>query len=392
MNSIHRRQLLGQACSFGSVALGATLPGEPDRKLKVVVTGGHPGDPEYGCGGTIARYSDLGHDVVLLYLNDGVPAGKPKDGVRIAEAGKACEILKARPIFAGQVDADAVVNSADYEAFRKIVEAEQPDVVFTHWPIDNHADHRAMSMLVYEAWLRLARRFALYYYEVSNGEDTVQFAPTHYVDITETVPRKRQACFAHASQSPQKFYALQEQITRLRGSSAAAGTPRDLSGTFRTTTSGCRWPNKNLGADANRHARDIAGQIAPQKSESEDQPAQRCLADRVDPGRMVQLAELDGERQAERQHGNADGRRSRQDESDGEKRGERPQRIAGIGSDELGQDASVAARADPGYDDQNDPNDLATAISPSSVSHDTMVIAIIARMRRSSRTSFRAAP
>jgi LmbE family N-acetylglucosaminyl deacetylase len=199
------------------VALGAPQAVDARGKLKVVVTGGHPGDPEYGCGGTIARYAGLGHDVVLLYLNDGVPAGNPKDGKRIAEAEKACEILNARPLFAGQTDADAVVDRTHYQAFRTILEAETPDVVFTHWPIDNHADHRAMSMLVYDAWLRTQRRFALYYYEVSNGEDTVQFAPTHYVDITDSEPRKRRACFAHASQSPQKFYTLQDQITRLRG-------------------------------------------------------------------------------------------------------------------------------------------------------------------------------
>jgi len=217
MSSIHRRQLLVQACSSGSLALGASRLEPAERKLKVVVTGGHPGDPEYGCGGTIARYTDRGDDVVLLYLNDGVPAGKAKDGVRALEAKRACEILKSRPLFAGQVDGDAVVDRRHNEAFRKILEAENPDVVFTHWPIDNHADHRAMSMLVYEAYLRMAKQFALYYYEVSNGEDTVQFAPTHCVDITATEPRKRLACFAHASQSPQRFYALQEQITRLRG-------------------------------------------------------------------------------------------------------------------------------------------------------------------------------
>jgi N-acetylglucosamine malate deacetylase 1 len=117
----------------------------------------------------------------------------------------------------GQIDGEAVVDRPHYEAFRKILEPEQPDLVFTHWPIDNHADHRAMSMLVYDAWLRMGKRFALYYYEVSNGEDTVQFAPTHYVDITPTEARKRHACFAHASQFPEKFYALQEQVTRMRG-------------------------------------------------------------------------------------------------------------------------------------------------------------------------------
>ena len=216
---IHRREMLSQACLLGSLPLvaGRMEAADPSRKLKVIVTGGHPGDPEYGCGGTIARFTDLGHEVVLLYLNNGVPAGKPDDGVRVAEAGKACEILKARPIFAGQTDGDAVVDRAHYDAFRKLVEPEKPDVVFTHWPIDNHADHRAMAMLVYDAWLKMSKTFALYYYEVSNGEDTVQFAPTHYVDITAVEARKRQACYAHASQAPGKFYELQERITRLRG-------------------------------------------------------------------------------------------------------------------------------------------------------------------------------
>jgi LmbE family N-acetylglucosaminyl deacetylase len=192
----------------------------PKRKLKVVVTGGHPGDPEYGCGGTIARYTDLGHEVVLLYLNRGEWTDKPSYNpapIRVAEAKKACEILKARAAFAGQIDGKAIVDPAHYEAFHRLVEAEQPDVVFTHWPIDNHADHRAISLLTYEAWLRMGKRFALYYYEVSNGEDTLQFTPTHYVDITRTESRKRSACYAHASQAPDKFYGLQQTVTRMRG-------------------------------------------------------------------------------------------------------------------------------------------------------------------------------
>jgi N-acetylglucosamine malate deacetylase 1 len=189
-------------------------------KLRVVVTGGHPGDPEYGCGGTIACYTDLGHEVVLLYLNRGEWTDKPSYDpapVRVTEAKKACDILKARPAFAGQIDGKAIVDPAHYDAFHRLLEAEHPDVVFTHWPIDNHADHRAISLLVYEAWLRMGKRFALYYYEVSNGEDTLQFTPTHFVNITATESRKRSACYAHASQAPDKFYALQEMVTRMRG-------------------------------------------------------------------------------------------------------------------------------------------------------------------------------
>jgi LmbE family N-acetylglucosaminyl deacetylase len=189
------------------------------RRRKTVVTGGHPGDPEYGCGGTIARFTEIGHEVVLLYLNNGERPGTPPKarGVRTAEARRACEILRARPLFAGQVDGEAVVDAAHYEAFRKILEAERPGAVFTHWPIDNHADHRAIALLVYDAWLSLGRAFALFYYEVTDGEDTLQFAPTHYVDISGVAARKRESCYAHASQAPNKFYSLQEAVTTMRG-------------------------------------------------------------------------------------------------------------------------------------------------------------------------------
>jgi LmbE family N-acetylglucosaminyl deacetylase len=219
--SLSRRQILGRAAGAMALGLGAARA-ESSRKLKVIVTGGHPGDPEYGCGGAIARYSDLGHEVVLLYLNRGekVCPETPEAAaanVRVAEARRACEILKARPLFAGQCDGHAVVDAAHYEEFRKLIEAERPDVLFAHWPIDGHRDHRAISALAYDAWLAMGKKSAFYYYEVSNGEDTLMFTPTEFVDITAVEPRKRLACYAHASQAPDKFYALQSQVTKFRG-------------------------------------------------------------------------------------------------------------------------------------------------------------------------------
>ena len=227
MKPITRRDMLGTTLAVGipllSTAAGGLaeqVPSTTKAKLKVIVTGGHPGDPEYGCGGAIALLSDQGHDVVILYLNKGEGDGKSSvdsSSTRVAEATKACEILKARPAFAGQIDARAIVDQPHYVQFHRLIEAEQPDVVFTQWPIDNHPDHRAISNLTYEAFLRMGRKFSLYYYEVSSGEDTVQFAPTHYVDISNVIARKRSACYAHASQAPDKFYTLQEMVARMRG-------------------------------------------------------------------------------------------------------------------------------------------------------------------------------
>ena len=190
---------------------------EVSRKFNIIVTGGHPGDPEYGCGGTIARLTASGHKVVLLYLNDGAWQ-QTSAAVRLAEAKRACDILNAVPAYASQVNGNAVVDNTHYQAFQAILERENPHAVFTHWPIDNHPDHRAIANLTYESWKQLKHRFALYYYEVSDGEDTNPFpAPTHYVNIDSVRERKKSACYAHASQTPDYYFELQDAVAAFRG-------------------------------------------------------------------------------------------------------------------------------------------------------------------------------
>ncbi len=188
--------------------------------LRIVVTGGHPGDPECGCGGTIARYVELGQEVTLLYLNrgEGFCGGASLDrcaAIRTAEAEEACRILKARAVFAGQHDGGAIVDDPHQEAFARLLAAQDPGVIFTHWPDDTHADHRAIAALTLTAWRDSGRKSALYYYEVA--EDTLRFAPDEYVDITAVESRRRAACYAHASQQPGKWYPKQVDITRRRG-------------------------------------------------------------------------------------------------------------------------------------------------------------------------------
>jgi N-acetylglucosamine malate deacetylase 1 len=226
-NLTRRKMLASSSRIAGSLVTGMPFltqqaAGE-SRKAKVVFVGGHPDDPESGCGGTIARYSDLGHEVVILYLTRGeagIPGKSAHDAaeIRTAEAQKACSILKARAVFAGQIDGSTELNRARYDSFRDLLEAEQPGIVFTHWPIDSHRDHRAASLLVYDAWLKSHKQMDLFYYEVETGSQTQNFYPTHYVDITDAELRKRAACLAHASQHPETtFYPLHEQMGQFRG-------------------------------------------------------------------------------------------------------------------------------------------------------------------------------
>jgi N-acetylglucosamine malate deacetylase 1 len=135
---MNRREMLTLTGSFASMTALQSLAEKPSvsgttRRYKIVVTGGHPGDPEYGCGGTIARLSAAGHKLVLLYLNDGAWQ-QISATTRTAEARKACAILDAEPTYANQVNGNAMVDNAHYRAFQTVLENENPNAVFTHWP------------------------------------------------------------------------------------------------------------------------------------------------------------------------------------------------------------------------------------------------------------------
>lgn len=229
MKPISRRTMMARSGQAALAAFGLPLLSEgsgraaPSRRLKVVVAGAHPDDPESSAGGTMARYADLGHEVVSLYLTRGeagIPGKSHSEAARIrtAEAKKACAILKARPVFAGQTDGASEVTNSTYRKFDELLESEKPDLVFAPWPIDSHRDHRAMSLLVYDTWLRMNRSFELYYTEVMSGIQTQTFRPTRLVDITATEARKRAACYAHASQDPGDFYRVHALMNRFRGS------------------------------------------------------------------------------------------------------------------------------------------------------------------------------
>ncbi len=216
-----RRQSLLALATPVAGGLGDPQP-TPARKLNVVCVGGHPDDPESGCGGTLARYSALGHPVTIVYLTRGEAGitGKTHDEaahIRTEEAQKACRILGAKPIFAGQIDGSTEISTSRYQSFDTLLTEQQPDVVFTHWPVDTHRDHCAASLLAFQSWYRGGKKYALVYFEVMSGSQTQQFSPNFYVDISDTWEKKKEACFVHASQEPAEFYAYHEQMERFRG-------------------------------------------------------------------------------------------------------------------------------------------------------------------------------
>ena len=199
------------------------------RKLKVVCVGGHPDDPESGCAGTLLRYAELGHSVTIIYLTRGERGIRDKSldeaaKIRTTECESACKIIGAKPVFAGQIDGATEFNKAHVDAMTKLLSAENPDAVFTHWPIDTHMDHQVASLLAIRAWMALSPKPQLYFFEVNSGSQSQGFLPNTYVDISAVVEKKKSALFAHVSQDGQGIWRQHhEVIANWRGREAGVG-------------------------------------------------------------------------------------------------------------------------------------------------------------------------
>src|SRR5439155_24638566 len=136
----------------------------------------------------LTRYSELGNSGTIIDLTRGERGinGKSLDEaarIRSAECEAACKIMGAKPVFFGQIDGATELNKTHVDAMTKLLSAENPDVVFTHWPIDTHLDHQVASLLTIRAWMAL-RRPQLYFFEVNSGSQTEGFLPNTYVDIS----------------------------------------------------------------------------------------------------------------------------------------------------------------------------------------------------------------
>jgi LmbE family N-acetylglucosaminyl deacetylase len=153
-NSNRRDFLKFPAMSLGGLTLAPAFASANDisdtgtadsgieKKLNILCIGGHPGDPEFGCGGTLLKYSDKGHLVTILYLSWGEGwAGDPAlsadqaAAIRSREAETSCKILNARPLFAIQIDGNTAFNRIRSVEMNQMILSVNPDIVFTQCPL-----------------------------------------------------------------------------------------------------------------------------------------------------------------------------------------------------------------------------------------------------------------
>src|SRR6266571_8284351 len=147
-----RRSFVKQSAlaAVTTLPLASTPAASHTASLKIVCVGAHPDDPESGCGGTLARYAALGQAVTIVYLTRGERgiAGKSLDEaarIRTAECEAACTIIGAKPLFFGQIDGATEVTRSQVDAMQRLLVAQRPDVLFTHFFFSSRRRHTSLT-------------------------------------------------------------------------------------------------------------------------------------------------------------------------------------------------------------------------------------------------------
>lgn len=183
--------------------------------MRYLAVSAHPDDLEILCAGTLRRLVLRGDHVTMATIARG-DAGSfnhtPDEiaAIRAAEGAAGAAVVGADHV--PGVVSDGRVNSADEhqrELVVDLIRRTRPDVIISHAPNDYMPDHVETSKLVFDAAFTASlpnyrtdhpshdQVPVLYYMDTMAG---VEFLPTEYVDITDTLDAKLDAFRAHASQ------------------------------------------------------------------------------------------------------------------------------------------------------------------------------------------------
>lgn len=192
---------------------------------KVLVVTAHPDDVDFGAGGTIAQWTAKGIEVAYCIATNGDQGGEdpdlPRDQMPVIrqkeqrDAGKILgvtdiEFLNYRD---GWLEPTIELRKKIVRAIRRV----KPDRMIIQSPERNwdrlgasHPDHMAAGEAAIQAVYPDSRnRFAfmdlldegLEPWRVKEVWVTSMITPNHYVDITDTFPKKMAALHAHVSQT-----------------------------------------------------------------------------------------------------------------------------------------------------------------------------------------------
>lgn len=180
--------------------------------MNVLAIGCHPDDIEVACAGTMAKYKQQGHNVIVCHVangNLGHEIIQPDElrAMRIQEAKNAGALAGIEVITCDVGDLKVYPDEEQRNKVVEVIRYAKPDVIITHSPNDYMPDHTAVSKLAFDASFAASCPHylngvgvpvtPLYYMDTLAG---VNFLPTEYVDISDTIDLKLEMLECHISQ------------------------------------------------------------------------------------------------------------------------------------------------------------------------------------------------
>ena len=204
----------------------AELPDQWEGPQKILVILAHPDDPEFFCGGTLARWTSAGHHVSYCLLTCGDKGTKDREmmpeslcSLRQEEQLAAAAALGVHQVrFLDYPDGYLVPDLKLRRDITRIIRQEQPDILVTCDPTNlyvrevmlNHPDHRAAGQASLDAVFPAARDH-LNFVELWRDESlephivrevwvSLPKEPNVQLDVTEFWEVKIEALYKHKSQ------------------------------------------------------------------------------------------------------------------------------------------------------------------------------------------------
>ncbi len=217
--------------------------------MRILAFGAHPDDIEIGCGGTLRKYVEDGHEVFHGVLTSGEAGARDIPTAELAltregEARHSAALLGAKEVifFRFRDGLTQFTPEMKVEVINHIRRI-RPDIVFTHASSDGFPDHRIAHELVKAALTGAAGPW----YQDSSGEphsvphvfgfEVWEPMNRHQiaVDISAQIGRKLEALACHGSQTGKVSYADAVQgLARFRGVMSFTGTHAEVFEALRT--------------------------------------------------------------------------------------------------------------------------------------------------------------
>jgi LmbE family N-acetylglucosaminyl deacetylase len=204
----------------GYFAESTPRPAALDVPARAMTIGAHPDDAEFGAGGTLARWTAEGCEVLLLVVTDGSKGTwdhtlDPVDLVdmRREEQQRAAAVLGVtQTVMLDYPDGELEYTMELREQLCLWIRRFRPDVVLTHDPWRRymlHPDHRVTGWAALDGVVA-ARDHLFFPDQLSEGlaehrpETVLLWAPDepdHWEDVSGTVEQKVEALLCHSSQA-----------------------------------------------------------------------------------------------------------------------------------------------------------------------------------------------